>query len=65
MAVYSVVIYLSASPVAGWTTTVLFLAIAFFGLFAVLTVVIKYLQILVNLVFKHKQFTFESIEKVT
>lgn len=64
MAVYSVAVYLSAVPIAGWTTTVLFLAVAFFGLFAVLAVVIKYLQILVSLVFKRKQFTFESIEKV-
>lgn len=64
MAVYCIVIYLSANPIAGWTTTVLFLAIAFFGLFAVSTVIIKYLQILVNLVYKRKQYTFESIEKV-
>lgn len=64
MAGYSVFVYLNASPIAGWTTTVLFLSVAFFGLFAVLTVIIKYLQILVNLVFKRKQFTFENIEKV-
>ena len=65
MAVYSLVIYLSAVPVAGWTTTILFLSIAFVGLFALLAVIIKYLQILVELIFKRKQFTFESIEKVT
>lgn len=65
MAVYSLVIYLSAVPVAGWTTTILFLSIAFVGLFAVLAVIIKYLQILVELIFKRKQFTFESIEKMT
>ena len=64
MAVYSLVIYLSAVPVAGWTTTILFLSIAFVGLFALLAVIIKYLQILVELIFKRKQFTFESIEKV-
>ncbi|MBQ7782274.1 MAG: glycosyltransferase [Lachnospiraceae bacterium] len=65
MAVYAVVIYLLSKPVAGWTTTILFLALAFFGLFGILTIVIKYLQILVNLVFKRKRYSFESIEKLT
>ncbi len=65
MAIYSFYIYLSQSPVAGWTTTILFLSAAFFGLFGVLAVIIKYLQILVNLVFKRKQYSFESIEKLT
>ena len=35
MIVYSVVIYATSHPVAGWTTTILFLSIAFFGLFGV------------------------------
>lgn len=62
---YSVVIYLTSHPVAGWTTTVLFMSIAFFGLFAVLTIIIKYLQLLVDLTFKRKHYSFESIEKLT
>lgn len=65
MIVYSLSIYFAADPVEGWTTTILFLAFAFFGLFFTLTVVIKYLQILVNLTFKRKHFNFESIEKLT
>jgi len=65
MAVYSVVIYLTGNPVAGWTTTILFLSFSFFGLFGILTVIIKYLQIIVSLVFKRKRYTFESIEKLT
>lgn len=65
MAVYAVVIYLLSKPVAGWTTTILFLSLAFFGLFGILTIIIKYLQILVNLVFKRKRYSFESIEKLT
>lgn len=65
MAAYSLVIYLSSTPVEGWTTTILFLSVAFFGLFAILTIIIKYLQILVNLVFKRKQYHFESIEKLS
>lgn len=65
MVIYSVTIYATAHPVEGWTTTILFLSISFFGLFGVLTVVIKYLQLLVNLVFKRKHYSFESIEKLT
>lgn len=65
MLAYSIFIYLTAHPVAGWTTTILFLSVAFFGLFGILTVIIKYLQLLVNLVFKRKQYSFESIEKLT
>lgn len=65
MLVYSFGVYVTANPVAGWTTTILFLSVAFFGLFAILTIVIKYLQLLVNLVFKRKHYSFESIEKLT
>ncbi|MBR5413700.1 MAG: glycosyltransferase [Fibrobacter sp.] len=65
MVTYSVVIYLTRNPVEGWTTTILFLSFAFFGLFSVLTVIIKYLQIIVDLIFKRKTYNFESIEKLT
>lgn len=65
MLIYSIVIYFTRNPVAGWTTTILFLAVAFLGLFGILTIVIKYLQLLLELVFKRKQYNFESIEKLT
>ena len=65
VAIYSITIYLLGNPVAGWTTTILFLSFCFFGLFGILTIIIKYLQILVNLVFKRKRYSFESIEKIT
>src|SRR5699024_9091086 len=65
MIAYSIIIYATSNPVAGWTTTILFLSVGFFGLFGILTIVIKYLQLLVDLVFKRKQYSFESIEKLT
>ncbi|MEY8390566.1 glycosyltransferase [Lachnospiraceae bacterium] len=65
MVAYSVITYLTAHPVAGWTTTILFLSVVFLGLFGVLTVIIKYLQLLVELIFKRKRYSFESIEKIT
>ena len=63
MSLYTVIIYAMAHPVAGWTTTLLFLSVAFFSLFGILTVVIKYLQILVDLVFRRKRYSYESIQK--
>lgn len=65
MAAYAVIIYLLGNPVAGWTTTIGFLSFAFFSLFGILTVIVKYLSILVDLIFKKQNFTFESIEKIT
>ena len=65
MIVYTVVVFLTGKPTEGWTTTVLFFSVAFFGLFAILTIVIKYLQLILGLVFKRKQYNFESIEKLT
>lgn len=65
MALYAIITYIVSVPVAGWTTTVLFFSFAFFGLFGILTLIIKYLQIILKLVFQRKQYTFESIEKLT
>ena len=65
MLVYSVITYSVSHPVPGWTTTILFLSFSFFGLFAILTIIIKHLNLLLNLVFKRKNYTFESIEKLT
>ena len=65
MIMYSLLVYLFGSPIEGWTTTILFLSFAFFGLFGLMTVVIKYLQILVELVYKRKRYSYDSLEKLT
>ena len=65
MILYTVIIYIMSKPVAGWTTTILFLAVAFLGLFVILTIIIKYLQILLELSFKRTKYNFESIEKIS
>ena len=64
MLIYTVVIYLLSDPIRGWTSTIMFISFAFFGLFAILTIIIRYLQILLTLSFKRRSFTFESIEKI-
>lgn len=62
---YSIIIYLTAKPIEGWTTTIIFISVSFFALFAVLTIIIKYLKIILDLIFKKKYYSFESIEKLT
>lgn len=63
--IYTVIVFISQQPVAGWTTTMLFLSVGFFGVFAILAVVIKYLSIIVDLIFKKQKYMIESIEKIT
>lgn len=63
--IYTVAVFISADPVAGWTTTMLVMSFGFFGLFVVLAFVLKYLSVILNLVFTHKQYVIESIQKIT
>ena len=63
--VYSLAFKFLKNPVPGWTSTILFLSVSLFFVFMVLTIVLKYLQVLVNLVFKRAQYSFESVEKLT
>ncbi|MGI6072890.1 MAG: glycosyltransferase [Lachnospiraceae bacterium] len=51
--------------VPGWTSTVLLVAFGFFGLFGILSIITKYLQLLMDVNVRKSAFTFESIEKIT
>lgn len=61
---YAIFVYCSGRPVAGWTTTMLFLSGGFFGLFALLTILIKYASIILKLIFNRQEYMIESIEKL-
>lgn len=63
-AIYAFIYRILSNPVDGWATTVIFSSIGFSGLFAIMAMIIKYLQTLVQLVFKKKSHVFESIEKL-
>ena len=65
MLVYTLVVFFIGHPIAGWTTTVLFMSVAFLGVFGIMTVIVKYLQIMVDMIFRRKNYIFESIEKLT
>lgn len=62
--VYTLVIFCTGQPVAGWTTTMFVLTVGFAGTFAVLAIVVKYLSLLVDLIFKKQKYLIESIEKI-
>lgn len=62
--IYAILIYCSGKPVAGWTTTMLFLSGGFLGVFCILTVLIKYVSIILKLSFNRQKYIVESIEKL-
>lgn len=61
---YTLLIFCTGHPIEGWTTMMFVLTLGFAGLFAVLTIVIKYLSLLVDLIFKKQKYLIESIEKI-
>ena len=63
--IYALVFHFLKNPVSGWTSTILFISVSMFFVFMILTIILKYLQILVGLVFKKTRYSFESIEKLT
>lgn len=64
LAVYTLCVYSMSIPVEGWTSTVLILCFGFCGIFSIATIIIKYLDVLMGLVFKKRTYTVESIEKL-
>jgi dolichol-phosphate mannosyltransferase len=63
--IYTVVIYFLGIPVAGYTTTMLVVTAAFFGVFGILAIVIKYLSVIVRLIFNEQRYIVESVEKIS
>ncbi len=57
-------IFSDSKPVEGWISTMGFLALGFFGVFALLTIILKYLSIVLNLIFKQQRYLIADIEKV-
>lgn len=61
---YTLFITVGGHPIEGWTTTMFVITVGFSGLFAVLALVVKYLSLILNTVFKKQQYFVESIEKI-
>ncbi len=62
--IYTLVIYLSMKPVAGWTTTMVLSSAGFSGTFLLFAIVIKYLSLLVDLIFHNQKYLVASVDKV-
>ncbi len=62
--IYTVVVFATGHPVEGWTPIMIFLAIGFFVLFAILTFVIKYLSLILNLNFRRQRYIVQNVEKL-
>ena len=57
-------IFNHTKPVEGWLSTMGFMALGFFGVFALLTIILKYLSVMLNLIFRHQRYLVSDVEKV-
>ena len=62
--IYTVIVFATGHPVEGWTPIMIFLTIGFFVLFAILTFVIKYLSLILNLNFRRQRYIVQDVEKL-
>ena len=62
--IYAIVIFINGIPIAGWTSTILFLSFCFFMLFMMISIIMKYLSLIVSLLFKNARYLVASIDKV-
>ena len=64
MGIYALTSYLTGHPINGWTTTMLALTAGLAGLFIILTIMLKYLSLILKLIFQKQSYLVESIEKL-
>lgn len=64
MLIYAISLKVLLNPVPGWASTICFLSFCFLGIFIVSAIIIKYLQLIVELLFKKRECLFESVEKI-
>lgn len=65
MGIYIIKDFFSGYSVAeGWLSTMGFLSLGFFGVFALLTIILKYLSVMLNLIFRQQRYLVSDIEKV-
>lgn len=62
--IYILVVYFLGIPIVGWTTTLLVISFGFLGLFFSQSIIIKYLSLNLDMVFRKQKYLIESIEKI-
>ncbi|MCL1987585.1 MAG: glycosyltransferase [Firmicutes bacterium] len=63
--IYVVIVYFNGIAEPGYTTMMFLISGAFFGLFTILSMIIKYLSLILRLVFERQRYIVKSIEKLT
>ncbi len=64
-AFYSLIDYfMDGTVIEGWTSTVCFISFGFLGVFVILTIILKYLSVLLDLVFRKQKYLVADIEKI-
>ena len=63
LTIYTVVVFFTENPIAGWTTTMLFLSISFSLLFLLVSILIKYISVVVELLLKKQEYVIRGIVK--
>jgi dolichol-phosphate mannosyltransferase len=63
--IYTLVSYVYEDVVSGYTSMMLVIVFGFFGVFVILAVIIKYLSMLIELVFSKQKYTIESVETIS
>lgn len=61
---YTVITYLIGKPIEGWTTLMLVMTFGFLGLFIILSILIKYASLNIDMSFRRQKYLIESIEKI-
>ena len=60
---YTIIVFFSdKKPIEGWTTLMIVLSASFSGLFFLIAIVIKYLSLIVELIYTKKVYLFENVE---
>ncbi|MDR0963782.1 MAG: glycosyltransferase [Clostridium sp.] len=52
-------------PVEGWISTMGLMSLGFFMLFVMLTLIFKYLSVILNMLFRRQRYVVEEVEKLT
>ena len=63
--IYSIIDHFYGENIAsGWPSLMSFMSIGFFGVFALLTIILKYLSVMLNLIFRQQRYMVADIEKI-
>ena len=63
--IYTFFVFFSAKkPIEGWTTLMLLISGSFSGIFFILAIIIKYLSLLIEIVYSKKTYLVESVDKI-